>query len=344
MGSRDGTAFSGTREEWLAAAREDALEPDLPICDPHHHLWDRRGGHRYMLPDLLADCGEGHRIESTVFIECRAFYRAGGPSAMRPIGETEFVNGAAAMAASGVYGPVRACAGIVGHADLRLGDAVEDVLAAHVAAGNGRFRGIRHSATWDASDAIHNNHTGSPGDVYRDAAFRDGFARLAAFGLSFEAWLYHPQLRDLADLAAAFPGQAIVLNHVGGPLGAGPYAGRRDGVFADWKAALAAVAAQPNVHVKLGGLGMKICGFGFHERDTAPSSQDLAEAWRPYVETAIDLFGPERSMFESNFPVDKESCGYANLWNAFKRIAAGASAAEKAALFHDTATRFYRLG
>ncbi|MET4697519.1 L-fuconolactonase [Constrictibacter sp. MBR-5] len=343
MTTQGGTAFAGTREAWLAETREPALEPDLPICDPHHHLWDRRGGHRYMLPDLVADCAEGHRIESTVFIECRSFYRAAGPVAMRPIGETEFVNGAAAMSASGAYGGTRACAGIVGHADLRLGAAVEAVLAAHVAAGNGRFRGIRHSASWDASDAIHDNHTGSPGDVYSDPNFREGFGRLAAHGLTFEAWLYHPQLQEVADLAAAFPDQPIVLNHVGGPLGAGPYAGRRDAVFADWKAGIERVAAHPNVHVKLGGLGMKICGFDFHTRDRAPSSEDLAAAWRPFVETAIEAFGPERAMFESNFPVDKESCGYANLWNAFKRIAAGASAEEKAALFHDTATRFYRL-
>ena len=337
------TAFAGTREDWLAAAREPAMEPDLPICDPHHHLWDRAGGHRYLLSDLLADCAEGHRIESTVFIECRSFYRAGGPAAMRPVGETEFVNGAAAMSASGTYGPTRACAGIVGHANLSLGAAVEEVLAAHVAAGNGRFRGIRHSASWDDAPEIHNNHTGSPPGVYRDATFREGFAKLAAFGLSFEAWLYHPQLDDVADLARAFPDQPIVLDHVGGPLGAGPYAGRRDAVFADWKAAIGRVAACPNVHVKLGGLGMKICGFSFHQRPRAPSSEELADAWRPYLVTAIEAFGPERAMFESNFPVDKESCGYGNLWNAFKRIASGASADEKAALFHDTAVRFYRL-
>ncbi|MFN4087588.1 MAG: amidohydrolase family protein [Alphaproteobacteria bacterium] len=343
MGTEKDTAFAGTREDWLAASREPALEPQLPICDPHHHLWDRRGGHRYMLPDLIADCGDGHRIDSTVFIECRAFYRADGPAAMRPIGETEFVNGAAAMAASGAFGPIRACAGIVGHANLSLGASVEAVLAAHVAAGNGRFRGIRHSASWDAADAIHNNQAGSPRDVYSDPTFREGFAKLAAFGLSFEAWLYHPQLDHVVDLARAFPDQPIVLDHVGGPLGAGPYAGRRDAVFAEWRAAIGRVAVCPNVHVKLGGLGMKICGFDFHERRRAPSSEDLATAWRPYIETAIEAFGVERAMFESNFPVDKESCGYANLWNAFKRLAAGASAAEKAALFHDTAARFYRL-
>src|SRR5690606_29483269 len=192
-----------------------------------------------------------------------------------------FVNGAAAMSASGTYGPTRACAGIVGHANLSLGAAVEEVLAAHVAAGNGRFRGIRHSASWDDAPEIHNNHTGSPPGVYRDAPLREGFAKLAAFGLSFEAWLYHPQLDDVADLARAFPDQPIVLDHVGGPLGAGPYAGRRDAVFADWKAAIGRVAACPNVHVKLGGLGMKICGFGFHHKPRAPSSEELADGWRP---------------------------------------------------------------
>ncbi len=331
-----------TDAAWLARRQEPILEPDLRICDPHHHLWDFRSN-RYLLPELLADTDSGHRIEQTVFVECTAFYRADGPEERRVIGETEFVNGAAAMAASGRYGATRACAGIVGYADLTRGAAVEEILAAHVAAGNGRFRGIRHAAGWDASEEVQNSHTKPPPDLFRRDEFRAGFARLGQFGLSFDAWLYHPQLADLADLARAFPEQPIVLDHVGGPLGIGPYSGRRDEIFPQWRDAIRTLALAPNVFVKLGGLGMKICGFDFHARPEPPSSEDLAAAWRPYIETCIEAFGAERAMFESNFPVDKVSCSYAVLWNAFKRLAAGASAAEKAALFRDTAMRLYRL-
>jgi L-fuconolactonase len=332
----------GIDEAWLARQREAIIEPSLPICDPHHHLWDFPTN-RYLLPELLGDIGSGHTVERTVFVECTAFYRADGPPAQRVVGETEFVNGAAAMAASGRYGKALACAGIVGFADLTLGAAVEPVLAAHVAAGNGRFRGIRHAAGWDASDEVQNSHTKPPQQLYHRPDFRQGFAKLRQFGLSFDVWLYHPQLDDVTDLARAFPDQPMVLDHVGGPLGIGPYAGQQREIFPQWQRSIRALAQCPNVHVKLGGLGMKICGFEFHKRAAPPSSEDLAAQWRPYVETCIAAFGAERCMFESNFPVDKVSCSYAVLWNAFKRLAAGASAAEKAALFCDTAMRFYRL-
>lgn len=321
---------------------EEILEPDLPICDPHHHLWDYPGS-RYLLDELLADLGSGHKVESTVFVECGSFYRAEGPEALRPVGETEFVNGVAAMCASDRYGPVRACAGIVGFADLTLGSEVEEVLAAHVVAGGGRFRGVRHAAGWDDSAAVHNSHTNPPEMMYGRADFRAGFARLANFGMSFEAWQFHPQLPELLDLARAFPEQPIVLDHVGGFLGIGPYAGRRDEIFPSWAANIRDLADCPNVVVKLGGLGMSMCGFGYQKREVPPSSAELAKAWAPYVETCIEAFGPERSMFESNFPMDKVSCSYATLWNAFKRLASGASAAEKAQLFRDTARRVYRL-
>ncbi|WP_374575672.1 amidohydrolase [Phenylobacterium sp.] len=325
------------------AAVEEIIEPDLPICDPHHHLWDYPGTSRYLLDELLADCGSGHNIESTVFVECASFYRAEGPEALKPVGETEFVNGVAAMSASGVYGPIRACAGIVGFADLTLGGEVEEVLAAHMVAGGGRFRGIRHAGGWDASAAVRNSHTNPPENLYGRDDFRAGFAKLADFGLSFEAWQFHPQLPQVIDLARAFPGQPIVLDHVGGPLGIGPYAGKRDEIFPAWERHIRELAECRDVVVKLGGLGMAICGFEFHKREEKPGSAELAEAWRPYIETCIEAFGPERAMFESNYPVDGVSCSYAVLWNALKRIAAGASAAEKALLFKDTARRVYRL-
>lgn len=328
---------------WLARqAPETILEPDLPIVDPHHHLWDRPK-HRYLLDELLADTGSGHRVVATVFVDCRAYYRAGVPEPMRPIGETEFANGVAAMAASGVYGGTRACAAIVSHVDLLLGAAAREPLEAHLRAGNGRFRGIRHAGGWEASPMINNSHTNPPRGLYAMPVFREGFAQLAPLGLSFEAWQYHTQLPEVADLARAFPDTAIILNHVGGPLGVGPYAGRADAVFADWKRGMTELAACPNVTVKLGGLGMRIGMFDHYARATPPTSAEIAQAWKPWVDTSIELFGANRCMFESNFPVDKVSSGYAVLWNAFKRMAAGASASEKTDLFSGTASRVYRI-
>jgi L-fuconolactonase len=323
---------------------EAILEPELPIVDPHHHLWDRPGW-RYLLDELLADLNTGHRIVATVFVQCRSMHRADGPEPLRPVGETEFVNGVAAMSASGGYGPTKVCAGIVGHADLTLGAAVESVLEAHVRAGGGRFRGIRHIAAWDADASVLNPANPAPRALMADRSFREGFARLAPLGLSFDAWLYHPQIAELADLARAFPDTTIVLNHVGGPLAVGSYAGRRDAVFADWSRAIRDLAACPSVSVKLGGMGMRINGFDFQEGARPPSSETLAAAWRPYVETCLEAFGPGRCMFESNFPVDKGSYGYAAYWNACKRLAlsSGLSAADRTSLFSGTATRVYRL-
>jgi len=327
---------------WLALRQEPAIEPDLPIVDPHHHLWDHEGS-RFLLPELLATTGSGHTITKTVFIECGSMYRADGPVAMKPVGETEFVNGTAAMSASGHYGPSRLCSGIVGHADLRLGDAVAPVLEAHIVAGDGRFRGIRHSVTRDDSDTLAKARTDPIKGQMLDPTWRAGFARLAPLNLTFEAWLYHPQLPDLIDLARAFPGTTIVLNHVGGPVGIGPYKGKEAETFAQWKANIAELAKSPNVVVKLGGLGMLMGMFDFYARDMPPSSEDLATAYKPYIETCIAAFGVERAMFQSNFPPDGVSSSYPILWNAFKRLAAGSSAAEKAALFSGTATRVYRL-
>ena len=333
-------------DDWLNARPPEAiLEPDLPIVDPHHHLWDAKR-HRYLLDELRQDTGSGHRIVATVFVDCMAFYRADGPAAMRPVGETEFANGIAAMCASGVYGELRACAGIVSHVDLMLGAAARAVLEAHVIAGGGaggRFKGIRHAGGWDASPQIRNSHTNPPPGLYGDARFREGFAQLAPLGLSFEAWQFHPQLPDVIDLARAFPDTAIILNHLGGPLGVGPYAGRQAETFAQWRAHMAELATCPNVTVKLGGLGMKIGPFDHHARPLPPTSQDIADAWGPWMITAIEQFGAQRCMFESNFPVDKGGASYAVLWNAFKRIAAGASADDKTALFAGTARRVYKL-
>ena len=320
---------------------EEVLEPELPIVDPHHHLWDHPKN-RYLLDELLADTGSGHHVTATVFVECMSMYRADGPDDMKPVGETEFVNGVAAMSASGRYGATRVAAAIVGFADLTLGERVGAVLDAHLAA-SPRFRGIRHAAGWDASDEVRNSHTKPPRGLFLESGFRRGFAELGPRGLSFEAWLYHPQLADLVDLAKAFPETTIVLDHFGGPLGIGPYAGKRAEIFQSWKSAIRSVADCPNVVAKLGGLVMPLNGFGLHKRAAPVTSSELADLTREWYLHTIDVFGPARCMFESNFPVDKVSCSYRVLWNSFKRIAAPFSSAEKAAMFSGTATRVYRL-
>lgn len=331
------------RQDWLDRSKEPILEPALPIVDPHHHLWIRPGW-RYLADDLLADTNSGHNIVATVYVQARSMYRETGPVEMRPVGETEFVNGVAAMFASGTLGRTRACSGIVGHADLRLGSRVEPVLTAHLRAGGDRFRGIRYITSWDADASINNPAYPSPPGLLADKTFREGIATLGRLGLSFDANLYHPQIDELANLASTFPDLKIVLDHVGNPLGIGAYRGKRNEVFSRWAASIKALAAHPNVYIKIGGLGMRYSGLDFNERTEPPSSETVAAACRPYVETCIDAFGASRSMFESNFPVDKVSYSYQVFWNACKLMAKGASSTEKADLFAGTATRFYRLG
>jgi predicted TIM-barrel fold metal-dependent hydrolase len=338
---RDDTAL----KQWLAKRPpEAALEPALPIIDPHHHFWDTPQRGHYLLPELLADIGGGHNIVATVFLECRAMYRKSGPPEMAALGEVEFVNGIAAMSASGNYGACRVAEGIVGGGDLAVGARVRELLEAEVAAAGGRFRGLRHGVAWDGSEAVGKfaSRMVQP-HLVRDQRFREGFAQLAPLGLSFESWQYHPQLSDAIDLARAFPDTTIILNHVGGVLGVGPYSGRRQEILAGWRNDINELAKCPNVYCKLGGIGMVSFGFDFHEREVPPSSEDLAAAWRQYIEPCIEAFGPDRCMFESNFPPDKQSCGYTELWNAFKRITANASAHEKTALYSGTAARVYRL-
>jgi predicted TIM-barrel fold metal-dependent hydrolase len=343
------SAAARPRADWLALQpSEPVLAPALPIIDPHHHLWDR-GGDRYLLDELLTDIGwadgahAGHRVLATVYVECLWAWHADGPAALQPVGETAFVAAVADAAAARGPATPQVGAGIVGFADLLLGDAVEPVLQAHLVAGRGRFRGVRHAAGWDASDQVRNSHSNPPPGLYADVHFRAGFARLAPLGLSFEAWQYHPQLPEVTALARAFPDTAIVLNHLGGPLGIGPYAGQGEAVFARWRTDMAALAACPNVSVKLGGLGMRIGPFDFHRRPQPAGSAQLAQAWQPWVDHAIACFGAARCMFESNFPVDQASTGYTVLWNAFKRLAAAGSADEQAALLAGTARRVYRL-
>ncbi len=340
------TPFGRSRppdEAWLAKqSTETILDPNLPVIDTHHHLWERPD-HRYLLEEFLADIRTGHNVVATVFVECNAMYRAGGPEALQSLGQTEFVTGIAAMSDSGMYGPTRVGAGIVSFADLTLGDRVEPVLEAHIRAGGGRFKGVRHSAAWDACDVIGNSRTATGPHLFRQADFRAGLSRLSALGLSLDAWVFHSQLADVVDLARAFPDATIIMGHVGGPLGYGPYAGKRDEVFAVWKAEITELAKCQNVVMKLGGMMMRLAAYDYGVEPLPPSSAQLADCWRPYMEPCIELFGPDRCMFESNFPVEKMGTGLAVLWNAFKRIAAGASEAEKLDLFSGTARRAYRL-
>lgn len=330
------------REDWLDLVSEDTLEPELAICDPHHHLWDRPIS-RYLLDELLVDTGSGHNIRSTVFVECLSMYRQSATTAIQPIGETEFVQGIAAQSASGQYGETEVAAAIISFADLLLGSRVEAVLVGHMEASPNRFRGIRHACSWDSSDAVRNSHTKPPQHLYLSDTFREGFSLLKKHDLVFDAWLYHTQHTELVSLAKAFPEQLIILDHVGGPLGIGPYKGRRDEIFEEWKTSISELALCPNIVIKLGGLSMAINGFEWHKREKPPGSVELADAISPYILHCIDAFGVNRCMFESNFPVDKVSCSYNVLWNAFKRIVTSHTANEKAALFHDTAVRTYSV-
>ena len=336
------------RPEWLATTQEEALDPGLPVVDSHHHLYDRPDT-RYLLDDILRDLGAGHDVRATIFVQARAMLRADGPAIERPIGETEFANGIAAMSASGQYGPTRLCAGIVGYADLMLGDAIRPVLEQHIAvaggaaAGGGRFRGVRQPLTWDPDASLMNPVYPLDEHMTDSAGFRAGFAQLAPLQLSFEAWVFFHQLSRVAALAHAFPDTRIVVNHCGGVLGIASYKGRRDEVFQTWRSGLARLARCPNVMIKLSGLGMRLGGFGFESAPQAPSSTTLAAAWRPWIQTCLETFGAARCMYGSNFPVDKGSYAHGVGLNALKRLTQEASPTERDDIFWRSASDFYRL-
>jgi predicted TIM-barrel fold metal-dependent hydrolase len=328
--------------DWLALTPEPTLEPEIPICDPHHHLWEFRPEpvhyQRYLLPDLAEDLNSGHNVRSTVFIEVKARYRPDGPEEMRPVGEVEFVEGLATESAHGTYGRARVAAAIIGYADLKLGARVAPVLEALQAASRTRFRGIRHSTGWDPSPELVNRDIQG---VLASDQYRAGARVLAGMGLCLENSLYHPQLAELAAFARALPDLTIILNHIGGLVRVGPYANRDAEVLPAWRQGIAAVAACPNVIIKLGGVGQHRFGFDWHARARPIGSEELAAALAPLMQYCIEQFGPDRCMFESNFPVDKVSYSYNVVYNAFKRLSKGYSATERAAMFHDTAARVY---
>jgi len=333
-------------QAWHEQFTEAIIEPERPIIDPHHHLWHANKwtqGQPYLLDALWADTQSGHNIQKTIFIECRANYRQEGPDHLKPVGETEFVAEIAqqSMAAASDKATISA---IVGHADLRLDtDRLNQVLDAHEAAGQGLFRGIRHAGSHHPDPESAYGPGMNPPGLFLDEAFQAGVRRLGERGHTYESWHYHMQLQDFCALAQAAPETTIILDHFGTPLGHGIYREQRETIFEQWRKDITALARCSNVYAKLGGLAMPDNGFGWHEADRPATSDELVAAQKRYYLHTIECFGPERCMFESNFPVDKLSISYPVLWNAFKKIVAGFSEDEKSALFYGTAAEVYTI-
>lgn len=328
------------RFEWLSGRSEEALDPATPIVDAHHHLWDLPTS-RYLAAELHADVTGSHNITNTVFVECTFGYFSDGPESLRPVGETRAVAAEAKRLAE--LGSTR-LSGIVGHADMTLGSAIGDVLDAHVDAGAGLFRGIRHGTNLSDDPAARRGHRKPTPKMMLSPAFADAARELAMRDLTFDAWMYHDQLHELPVLAAEVPELTIVLNHLGGPLGVGSYAIDPPATRAAWADGIAAVAACPNVVVKVGGLGMDHqFGTGWTTADTPPSSEEVADHWEPWVHESIERFGPNRVIFESNFPVDRQCLTYPVVWNALQRLAGPYPKADQSAMFSGTAARVYRV-
>ena len=323
------------REDWLALTQEDILAPGQPILDCHHHLWDRPEG-RYRAEELMADVGAGHDVRASVYIQCRTGYRYTGPEALRPVGEVETV-------LDWTRGHDRFPAAIVAMADLQLGDAMHAVLEALIEAGQGRVKGIRNTTAWHAAPAVRSNPSPPPEGLLRTDAFRDGARAVAAHGLSLDVWAYQTQLAEVRALAAAVPELTVIVDHCGGPLGVGQHDRFDPENFRIWRDDLAAVAALPNTRVKIGGFGLGVFGWRYADDPVPPHSETLADDWRPWVDTCLDLFGPDRAMIESNFPVDKGQVSYRTLWNAFKRLAAPLTQDEQDTLFWRSAARTYGI-
>jgi len=330
------------KQQWLDLIKEDAVDSSLPMIDPHHHLWNHEGK-PYMINELLADINTGHNIVATVAVEARAIYRNSGNPDFAPLGEVEFINGIAAMSASGEFGHTQVAAGIVGHANLLIGEKVQAVLDAQISAASSRFKGIRMSSIWHPDPSASASLTKPPEGLLLDSQFRTGFKQLTQSNLSFDAWLYHTQIDELIDLVKHFDQTTIILNHTGGPNGIGPFANRRQEVFDQWRVSMKKLAQYPNVYTKVGGMGMKVFGFDFADKPLPPTSDELLSQWKPYIDSCIEIFGSNRCMFESNFPVDKGTCSYAVLWNCFKKATLGLSVDEKRELFFGTANKAYRL-
>ena len=330
------------RKDWLAQIKEEILFPEQPIIDPHHHLWDRPGN-RYLLDELKADLDSGHNVVATMYVQCRSMYKQNVEAKFQPIGEVEFANGIAAQFASGLYGKALGCAGIVGFADLLLGDDVDGVVQKLIAAGGGRLKGIRNTTAWHHHPDVVSNPIPPPAGLLTQDKFVNGARRLGRHGLVLDVWAYHTQLGEVLELARKCPDTLIVIDHLGGPLGVGPYLNQQDSVFAEWFESIKPIAKLENVRMKIGGFGLKVLGYQFHTQSKPPDSDTLANAWKPYFERLIEAFGPNRCMFESNFPVDKGMFSYQVLWNAFKKLTVPFDIKDRNALFYQTAIDTYSL-
>ena len=328
-------------DEWRALVQEEIVDPERRIIDPHHHLWSTASfWGTYELEDLWKDTGSGHNVEKTIFIDCHSNYRPDGPDQLKPVGETEYVVGVAEESESDPNNAT--IAGIVSHANMTLGSEVREVLEAHEIAGKGRFRGIRHAGPHDTTDSLTNK--GSPRPCpYTRSDFQEGVRTLGEMGYTYDTWHFFMQNQEFAELAKAAPETVMILDHFGTPLGVGAYAGKQEEIYEQWAKDIAAIAECPNVTAKLGGLAMPDNGFGWDKNDRPPTSEEFAEAQKRYYLHTIECFGPDRCMFESNFPVDKLSISYHVLWNGLKKIVADFSDDEKDAMFYKTAARVYRV-
>ena len=332
--------------DWLEITKEEIIEPGLPICDPHHHYWDLRVERtpygRYLLHELLNDIND-HNVTSTVFIEARAMYSADLEKDYRPVGEVEFVEGLSAASASGIYGKSRASASIIGHANLNLGNKVEPILESLLEASPKRFKGIRHIVAWDDDKKVDSIPVYNLEEQMSTKNFINGAKVLSKMGLSFDSYMYFHQLPQLLNLAKEVPDLPIVIDHIGGVLLVGEYANKKEEVLKIWEKNISDLSEYPNVEIKLGGLGMPITGHDWHLRNTPVGSEELSNQMKYFLDYCIEKFGPQRGMFESNFPVDKVSFSYNVLYNAFKKYSKGYSESERAAMFHDNAIRFYKV-
>jgi predicted TIM-barrel fold metal-dependent hydrolase len=330
------TQIAPGTQEWLDQVVEDIVEPELPILDPHHHMWPQGQGLPYTRNDLHRDAGAGHNVVKTIFMECGSAYNREAPEHLRSLGETKYI------ADEALSDPNPLIAGIVSSIDLRRDDR-DELLDMHVEASRGLFRGIRDALAL----ATHPEAMMIPGhaikDLYLDADFRRGVARLGERGFTYDSWHYHHQNREFLELARATPGTTMVLDHFGTPVGVGPYASQRDEIFEQWKKDIAEIAKCPNVVAKIGGLAMPDNGFGWNTATRPPTSDEFIAQQSRYYLHAIECFGPSRCMLESNFPVDRLSLSYEVLWNAYKKMTSSFSASERADLFYNTAARTYQV-
>ena len=335
-------------EGWIDRVQEEIIDPDREIIDPHHHLWHGppnppgvKESYRYLLEDLWKDSSSGHNIKKTVFIDCGQEYYTDGPEQFKPVGETEFVVAIARQARSD---PSQAqIAGIIGHANMMLGASVKEVLELHEEKGDGLFRGIRHAGGWDKDDRVKNAHSHPTAHIYLEDKFQEGLQELSSLNMVFDTWHYHNQIKDLTELAKNLPDLVIVHDHFGGPLGIGPYKGKREEIFAQWKEDIFELSQCKNVYSKLGGLAMPVNGWDWHKKEKPATSDEIISEQSSYYLYALDCFGSERCMFESNFPVDKQSVSYPVIWNAYKKLVKDFGETDKENLFYRTAENVYKL-